>query len=141
MIKETKLPLWLIVLTSVLVVFNLLVFGLMTLLFPTVTWPDAGETAVFPIQFFAIRHIAFSVILLHGLLKKDVKILTMMFTIFFVIAILDVSVVLINDYYIPLIVRLTGVLPRLATFALSALLFIVPMGLTLRYLRTHYSHA
>lgn len=138
MMTETKLPLWLTVLTSVLVVFNLLVFGLITLLFPTVTWPDAGETAVFPIQFFAIRHIAFSIPLLHGLLRKDVKILTTMFTVFFVIAILDVGFVLVNGYYIPLIVRLTGELSRLATFALAALLFIVPMGLTLRYLRTHY---
>jgi hypothetical protein len=136
---ETKLPLWLTVLTAVLVAFNLLVFGLMTLLFPTITWPDGGETAVFPIQFFAIRHIAFSIPLLHGLLKKDVKILTTMFTVFFVIAVLDVGTVLANDYYIPLIVRLTGELPRLATFALATLLFIVPMGLTFRYLRTHYN--
>ena len=136
--SETKLPLWFTVLTAVLVIFNLLLFGLMTLLFPTVTWPDAGETAVFPIQFFAIRHIAFSIPLLHGLLKKDTKILTTMYTIFFVIAILDVGLVLVNGYYIPLVVRLTGELTPLVTFGLASLLFIVPMGLTLRYLRTHY---
>lgn len=135
--KKTKLPLWLTVLTTVLIVFNLLIFGLMTLLLPTVTWPDAGETAAFPIQFFAIRHIAFSIPLLQGLLKKDTKILTTMFTIFFVIAILDVGLVLFNGYYIPFVVNLTGELPRLATFVLTSLLFIVPMGLTLSYLRTH----
>ena len=134
---EAKLPLWLTVLTLVLVVFNLLLFGLMTFLYPAITWPDGGEIAVFPIQFFAIRHIAFSIPLLHGLLRKDVKTLTMMFTVFFVIAILDVGTVLANDYYIPLVVRLTGELPRLVTFVLAAMLFIVPIGLTLRYLRTH----
>ena len=135
---QPKLPLWLTVLTAVLVIFNLLVFGMMTFFFPAVTWPDAGESAAFPIQFFAIRHVAFAIPLLHGLLKKDVKILKTMFTIFFVMAVLDVGTVLANDYYIPLVVRLTGELPRLATFVLAALLFIVPMGLTLRYLRTHY---
>lgn len=136
--KEAKLPMWLTILTAALVVFNLLLFGLMTLLFPTITWPDAGETAVFPIQFFAIRHIAFSIPLLHGLLKKDTKILTTMYTIFFVMAVLDTGLVLVNGYYIPLVVRLTGELPLLVTFGLASLLFIVPMGLTLRYLRTHY---
>ncbi|WP_420641007.1 hypothetical protein [Candidatus Leptofilum sp.] len=133
--QTEKLPLWLNSLTAVLVIFNLLIFGVLTLLFPSMTWPDAGETAVFPIQFFAIRHIAFSIPLLHGLLKQDRKILTTMFTIFFVIAVLDVGLVGINGYYIPLIVRLTGELSTLATFGLAALLFIVPMGLTLRYLR------
>lgn len=136
---EPKLPLWLTSLTAILILFNLFVFGLLTLFFPTVTWPDAGETALFPIQFFAIRHIAFSIPLLHGLLKKDTKILTTMYTIFFVIAILDVGLVLVNGYYIPLVVRLTGELPRSATFGLAALLFIVPMGLTLRYLRTRFN--
>jgi len=135
--KKTKLPLWLTALTTVLIVSNLLIFGLMTLLLPTLTWPDAGETAVFPIQFFAIRHIAFSIPLLHGLLKKDTKILTTLFTIFFVIAILDVGLVLVNGYYIPFVVNLTGELPRLATFVLTSLLFIVPMGFALRYLRMH----
>ena len=135
--KEKTLPMWLTVLTAVLVVFNLFIFGLMTLLFPTITWPDAGETAVFPIQFFAIRHIAFSIPLLHGLLKKDTKILTTMYTIFFVMAVLDVTLVLVNGYYIPLVVQFTGELTPLVTFGLGAMLFIVPMGLTLRYLRTH----
>lgn len=133
-----KLPLWLTGLTAMLVLFNLFVFGLMTLFFPTVTWPDAGESARFPIRLFAIRHIAFAISLLHGLLRKDIKILTTMYTIFFVMALLDVGLVLVNGYYIPLVVRLTGELSRLATFGPVALLFIVPMGLTLRYLRTRY---
>jgi hypothetical protein len=60
-----------------------------------------------------------------------------MFTIFFVIAVFDVGLVLINGYYIPLVVRLTGEMSRLVSFGLATLLFIVPMGLTLRYLRTH----
>ncbi|MCO5190906.1 MAG: hypothetical protein M9918_22310 [Anaerolineae bacterium] len=136
----STLPTWLTVLTAALVVFNFLVFGLLTLLNPTLTFPDAGQGGIFPTQFMAIRHIALAIPLLHGLLTKDVKILTTMYTIFFVMAVLDVLLLAINsNYYIPLVVSLIGPLPFIVTVLLSAGLFIVPMSLTLRHLRTNYA--
>lgn len=135
------LPPWLISLTAVLVVFNLLIFGLSTLIFPQFTFPDAGDSGIFPAQFFAVRHIAFAVPLLHGLIRRDAKILTVMYTIFLVMAILDVLLLALNGYYIPLVISLVGELPFTVTVTLSFLMFIVPMGLTLRYLRHHHPKA
>lgn len=136
---ETKpLPTWLIVLSGVLVVFNLFVFGALTFFNPTLTFPDAGVGGIFPTQFMAIRHIAFALPLLHGTVRRDPKILITMYTIFFVMAILDVVTLAVNGYYIPLVVSLVGELPLIATTLLSAGMFILPMGYTLYYLRTNH---
>ena len=138
MTKEKELPTWLLILTGVLVVFNFFVFGWMTLLAPYLTWPDAGEGGVFPVQFFAVRHIAFALPLLRGLLRRDAKLLTTMYHIFLVIAILDVALILVNGYYIPLVVQFLGQTSRLTGALLAAVLFIIPMGLTLRYLHANH---
>ena len=90
-----------------------------------------GTAADFPIQFFAIRHIAFAFPLLHGIIKRDVTILTTMYSIFLIMSILDIAVLLLNGYYIPII----GELPFAATALLGIGGFIVPMSLALIYLR------
>lgn len=136
--QKNTLPTWLLILTGVLVVFNFFVFGWMTLLAPLVTWPDAGSGGVFPIQFFAVRHIAFALPLFRGLIKRDVKLLTTMYHIFLVIALLDVALIFVNGYYIPLVVQLLGVTSRLTGGLIAAVMFIIPMGFTVRYLHTNY---
>jgi hypothetical protein len=120
------------ILSWVLFISNLLIFGLATLINPSFAFPDSGGTAAdFPIQFFAIRHIAFAVPLLHGIIRRNVTILKTMYTIFLVMSVLDVAVLLLNGYYIPII----GELPFLATAVLAVGGFIVPMSLALIYLR------
>ena len=138
MSKSRELPQWLLILTGVLVVFNFFIFGWLTLLAPLLTFPDADPNGIFPTQFMAIRHIAFAIPLLHGLLRKDAKILTIMYTIFFVISIFDVALLAINGYYIPLVVSLVGELSLVVNVLIAAVMFILPMGLTLRYLRTNF---
>lgn len=138
MTEEKPLPTWLLVLSGVLVVFNFFIFGWMTLLAPLVTWPDAGAGGVFPAQFFAIRHIAFALPLFRGLIKRDAKLLTTMYHIFLVIAVLDVALILVNGYYIPLVVQVLGETTRLTGALLAAVMFILPMGYTVRYLHANH---
>ncbi len=139
MTQEKTLPTWLLVLSSVLVIFNFFIFGWLTLLAPQLTWPDAGAGGVFPAQFFAVRHIAFALPLLRGVIKRDAKLLTSMYHIFLVISILDVGLILVNGYYIPLIVQFLGETSRLTGVIIAAVMFILPMGYTVRYL--HANHA
>ena len=137
---DKTLPTWLLVLTAVLVIFNFFVFGWLTLLQPHLTWPDAGAGGIFPIQFFAVRHIAFAIPLLHGLLKRDGKILMIMYMMFLIIAILDVALIFVYGYYIPLVVQLLGPTSRLVGGVLAAFMFIIPMGYTTIWLRRRFSH-
>lgn len=131
MTNTIKFPIWFTILTSLLVISNLLIFGILSLLYPAIPFPDMGHTeAAFPIQFFAVRHIAFAFPLLYGLIKRDVKILTVCYSIFMVIAILDVSLLIVKGYYIPII----GKLSYPATIALSVMAFILPMSLGLKHL-------
>lgn len=123
--------LWFNVLTIMLVVSNLFIFGIVTLFNPLGTFIQSDASAIFPIQFFAVRHIALAIPLIHGLLKRDTTILRTMYSIFVVISVLDISLLLIEGYYIPFI----GDLPLLATVALAITLFFVPMVSGLRYLR------
>lgn len=134
MTSPAKFPLWFTLLTASLAVMNLLLFGLFSLLHPTLPWPDAPEAAYFPIEFFAIRHIAFSVPLIIGLIRRDPKVLKVLYQIFLVIALLDVGTLLVKGYYIPLLVRVLGELSLGATVVLSDTMFIVPMALGLWHL-------
>lgn len=128
----TKIPVWVTVITAMFFISNLFVFGGLALFRPEIAFPDAGSNAAFPIQFFAIRHIALAVPLLHGLIRKDVKILLVMYTIFFVMTILDVSLLFIKDYYIPIVGELPTMLK--AAFGLGA--FVAPVTLTLLKLKS-----
>lgn len=130
--NNTALPLWLSALTAVFFLSNLFVFGGLAFFYPEIAFHDAGPSATFPIEFFAIRHIAFAFPLLYGLLKKDVKVLTTMYSIFFVMTVLDIGVVLAKGYYVPVI----GELPLWGTIALGFGGFIAPVTLALWKLRS-----
>ncbi|MDX1379135.1 MAG: hypothetical protein R3307_09815 [Anaerolineales bacterium] len=137
MTNSAKFPAWFNVLTALFFVSNLFVFGLATLFKPTLTFPDGGESAVFPIQFFAVRHIAMSIPLLHGLIRKDVKILKVMYTIFVVMSVLDIALLGIYGYNIPIL----GLIPFIANLPIWGKVFVgigvflVPITLALRYLK------
>lgn len=131
------LPRWLVALTGVLVLSNLFVFGIFSLVHPALPWPDLGETgARFPIQFFAARHIAFGVVLLHGLIGRNLTVLRACYTMFFVMAVLDFGLLAAHEsYYVPVLFKFVGALPRPATLALSLALFVLPMGACMVWLR------
>lgn len=139
--NTTKFPLWFTILTIVLIVSNFFIFGLFSLIHPELPWPDLGKTeAAFPIQFFAIRHIAFAVPLLHGLIRKEVTVLKTCYTIFLIIAVLDVAMLAVNGYYIPVLVKFVGDLPLAATLLISTTAFIIPMAVSLRFLSKLKTH-
>ena len=130
-----KFPIWFTVITVLYLVSNLFIFGIFSLIHPELPWPDLGKEAAFPIQFFAIRHIALAVPLIHGLLKKNITILRTMFTIFLVMSVLDIILLAVYGYYIPVLVRVLGEVSVGATIGIAVVLFLVPIGLCLRYLR------
>ena len=103
MTNAVKFPTWFTGLTALFVISNLFVFGGISLFFPHITFPNSGDGAIFPIQFFAARHIAMAVPLFHGLIKKDVKVLRTMYTIFAIMSLLDVALLGIYGYNIPII--------------------------------------
>ncbi len=136
MSDSVKFPLWFTILTWVLVISNLFIFGIFSIIHPDLAFPDLGKTdAAFPIQFFAIRHVAFGVVLLHGILKKNVEVLRALYTVFLIIAILDVALLAIYGYYVPVLVKFVGELSLPVTLLISSCMFILPMALTVRYLR------
>ena len=118
---------------------NLFIFGFATLFNPGFAFPSAGEAAVFPIQFFAVRHVAMSIPLLHGLIRRDVKTLKVMYTIFVVMSVLDILLLGIYDYPIPVLglISFIGALPALGNVAVGIVLFLLPIFLALRQLRSY----
>lgn len=124
------LPLWLRLLTWMVVLSNLLVFGIHTFIDPGSVFPDLDASGEYPARFFAIRHIAFSLPLLHGLLTRDRKILGAMYRIFLVIALLDVGSVLYFGWPYPIV----GPLPLLTNAVLGSVVFIIPMAAVVIYL-------
>ena len=139
MSESIKFPMWFTILTWVLVISNLFIFGIFSIVHPELPFPDLGATdAAFPIQFFAIRHVAFGVVLLHAILKKNIEVLRALYTVFLIIAILDVALLAIYGYYIPVLVKFVGELSLPATLLISTCLFIIPMALTVRFLRKNY---
>lgn len=134
--EKNKLPLWLNILSGGYFISNLLIFGFIPLFTPAFAFPDLGGTkADFPIQFFAVRHIAFAVPLLHGLIRQDAKIMRTMYTIFLVMALLDVSLLILNDYYIPVL----GNFPLTVKTLIGLGAFITPSALALGYLRRNHT--
>lgn len=131
MTNPQKFPLWFTAITALYFVTNLAIFGIATLVSPGFAFPDmAGTPAEFPIQFFAVRHIAFAFPLLFGLIRRNVTVLTTMYSIFIVMAVLDVSLLILNGYYIPVI----GDLPTAAKIIVALGGFITPVSLCLWYL-------
>lgn len=131
-----SLPGWFMALTALLVLMNGLVFGVFTMVHPELAWPEQAAIAASPIQFFAARHIAFGVVLLHGLLRRDLAVLRTCYTIFFILAVLDFGLLAANpDSFVPVLYTLVGELPRAATLGLSLGLFVLPMGACVAWLR------
>ena len=137
MTNEIKFPTWFTALTGLFFISNLIIFGGATLFNPDLTFPNAGAGAVFPIQFFAVRHIAMAVPLLHGLLRKDVKILTAMYTIFVIMSVLDITLLGIYGYNIPILglIPAIGGLPTFGKVLVGIAVFLAPISLALRHLR------
>ena len=136
MSDSMKFPKWFTILTWALVISNLFVFGIFSIIHPDLPFPDMGKTeAAFPIQFFAIRHVAFGVVLLHAIIKKRVEVLKALYHLFLIIAILDVALIAIHGYYVPVLVKFLGEFSLPVTLLISSSLFILPMFLTVRYLR------
>ena len=136
MTNTTKFPIWFTVLTVLVFLSNLFIFGGATLLNPFFAFPDAGEAAAFPIQFMAVRHIAFAFPLFYGLVRKDVKVLIVMYTIFLIMSALDISLLAIYDYYIPVLGLIPAIdqLPFIGKMVLAIGSFLTPMAAGLLYL-------
>ena len=135
--KDTpKFPFWFTILTALLVISNLIVYGLITLFRPNFAFPNAGESAVFPIQFFAARHIAFAFPLLYGLVRKDYKTLRVMYGTFVIMSVLDLSILGFYGYTIPVLGQIAFIdqLPTLMKVAFGSVIFLLPMSFGLRHL-------
>lgn len=124
------LPAWLKVITWMVVLSNLIVFGIHTFVDPGSVFPDLDVSGEYPARFFAIRHIAFSLPLLHALLTRDGKLLGAMYRIFLVIALLDVGSVLYYGWPYPIV----GQLSTLGSLAFGSAVFILPMATVVAYL-------
>jgi len=136
MTSSIKFSAWFTSLTCLFFVSNLFIFGLLTLFNPDIAFPDAGIAAAFPIQFFAVRHIAFALPLLYGLIKRDIKILVVMYSIFITMSILDISLLAVYGYSIPILGLIPTIaqLPTLGTVLVGIGVFLLPMGLAINYL-------
>ncbi|MCP5098424.1 MAG: hypothetical protein GY943_22975 [Chloroflexi bacterium] len=134
--KSVTFPTWFTALTAMFFLMNLLVFGALTLFSPHTTFPGSGDGAIFPIQFLAARHIGMAIPLLHGLIRKDVKILKTMYTIFIIMSIIDIALLAIYGYNIPIVglIPFVGNLPTIGKVILGILMFWVPIGASLKYL-------
>ena len=122
MTEKMTVPTWLNVITVLVIVSNLGLFGIFTYLAPGVTYDGINQAGEFPVRFFAIRHLALSAPLIHGLVT--------MFRIFLLMSVLDVITLAVYDYQIPF-------LPDLALgvrVVIAALLFTAPMVIVVRYL-------
>ena len=134
MTRPSAFPLWFSILTLILVVSNFFIFGIFSVLHPTLPFKELGEGAgAFPVQFFAIRHIAFAGPLAYGLAKRNTTVLTTMYVIFLTMAILDVSLIVAMGYFIPII----GELSLPATLAIAIPAFILPTSLGLYHLSSY----
>ncbi len=122
---------WFVVLTTGLIISNFVVFGVWSLLDPTLPFKELGEGGgAFPVRFFAIRHIVFALPLAYALVVRNTSILKAMYAMFLVMAVLDITVLLANDYFVPVI----GELSTAATLAISLPGFIGTTSLGLWYL-------
>ena len=123
-------------LTGLFFISNLFVFGGTALFSPFTAFPNAGEGAIFPIQFFAIRHVAFAFPLLYGLVTRNRTVLITMFSIFFIMSGLDILWLYIYDYNIPIV----GLIPAIANLSalgkviVGILGLFAPTGIALWYL-------
>lgn len=106
---------------------TVVVFGFGVYFFPLTAFSESSANAEFPARFMAIRHIAFALPLLHGILTRNVTILRMMYLIFWVMALLDVITIAAYGYYIPFLGA--SALSPIATTIVAFTLFLIPMSI------------
>ena len=103
---------------------------------PSLAFPEAGEAAAFPIQFFAVRHIAFAFPLLYGLIRRDKKVLTVMYSIFIIMSGIDILLLGIYGYNIPILGQIPaiGQLSTVGKVLVGIFGLFLPVGIGLWYL-------
>lgn len=138
MTNSVKFARWFSILTAFLFISNLFIFGMAALFNPNLAFPDAGERAAFPIQFFAVRHIAFAFPLLYGLVRRDVKVLVVMYSIFIILSGIDILLLGIYDYNIPVLglIPVIEQLPAIGKVFFGLCSLFLPVGFGLWYLTT-----
>lgn len=129
---EKKIPTWLNGMTVAVLAMNFAVFGVYAFFSPFSIFPDLNDAGAYPVRFFAIRHIAFSLPLLHGLLKQDRTVLGTMYHIFLVMAVLDVVTMPVYGYAFPFL----GQFSPVVTAVMGTCVFVIPMFLAVRALRS-----
>ncbi len=135
--RVQKLATWFVGLTALLILSNVVLFGLMSIFRPDLPWPSlGGGEADFPIQFFAVRHLAFGIVLIRALVSKDLIMLKTLYHLFLLISIFDIALLAWKGYYIPLLVNLVGETSALVSALIALGIFLVPMGLGLKYIHT-----
>lgn len=133
-----RFPIWFIVINCLLIILHLFIFGIFSWYNPELPWPHLGDgPAKMTIYYFAIRHIAIGIPLIHGLLKKDATILRTIYMILLIIAVLDIGLIAMGNYYIPVIVNLIGVTMLPVSFLIICFIFILPVVVCLRYLKNN----
>lgn len=130
--SEAPLPGWLLAMSWMVFFGTLFIFGITVFLIPLDAFSEGGEGAEFPARFMAIRHMAFALPLLHGILKKDRTVLRTMYLIFLVMSVLDVVTLFAYDYYIPFVGP--DALSRWTTGVLALVMFSIPMAVAVSVL-------
>ena len=131
--SNREMSVWFKVLTILLILSNVVVFGALSIVDPELPWPDRGDGAAFPIQFFAVRHLAFGIVLFWAFWKKEWITLRALYSLFLIISILDIALLFWKGYYIPLLVHLVRETSPIVSAGLAAVLFLIPMSVSLWY--------
>ena len=124
---DRPVPRWLTALSWLILAMTVLVFGFGVYFFPLTAFPESTADAEFPARFMAIRHMAFALPLLRGILTQNVTILRTMYLIFWVMALLDVITIAAYGYYIPFL-GASSTSPA-ATTLIAFTLFLIPMSI------------
>ncbi len=132
--ENIKFPLWFEIINWFVIFSNVFVFGIFALLAPLFVFPHSVASAIFPIHFLAARHIAFGIVMIYGVIKKNPIVLFACYSIFFIIAILDVVLLALYGYYIPFVESIVPGIYFPFNFLLAMVLFLIPMGICLTYI-------
>ena len=109
--------------------FKSFIFGLFSLIHPELPWPDMAEMLLHQFNFsqFDISLSQFRCYM--DCSKKEVTILITCYTIFMVVAVLDVALLAFNGYYIPVLFKFIGETSLAVTLAISILVY-YPLALS-----------
>ena len=121
------MPRWLIGLSWLILIMTVGVFGFGVYFFPLTAFTESAVDAEFPARFMGIRHIAFGLPLLHGILIQNITVLRTMYLIFWVMALLDVITIPLFGYYIPF--GGPSAMGPTATTLVAFVVFLIPMSI------------